>query len=113
MTTSLPLVVSAALSSRYSSWSQHLGQLTPACHAELGVDALEVVVDRAHRQHQLRRDLLAGPALGGRQGDLPFAGGERAPLGGPGQPERAGALAPRREVGGEGSGGGTTPWLPG
>ena len=56
---------------------QRIGQLTPAGHAELRVDALQVVVHGADRQEQPLGDGLARLALRGERGDVALAGGER------------------------------------
>ena len=65
------------------------GELPPAADAELRVHALEVVVDRAHREDEALGDGPAGLALRGEGGDVPLTGvsgddGDRR-----GQPGRA------------------------
>ena len=52
-----------------------------AGNAELLVDALQAVLDGAHRQEQFFGDLLVGAAAGGEEGGFPFGGYKQSGLG--------------------------------
>src|SRR3979411_3424350 len=59
---------------------------------------MELVLHRAGREVQARRDLLVGKASGGKAGDLELPGGEGGPSGGGGgQGGRPGPLAACRK----------------
>ena len=79
---------------RWASAVEGVGELAAAGDAELGVGALQVVVDGAHRQEQAVGDLPAGRAAGGQQRDLPLAARQPVGLGRRGQAGGPGPLAP-------------------
>jgi len=59
--------------------TQCVGQLAAARDPELVVDALQMVLDRSHRDVTVSGDLLVGAAGGGLHGGVELAGGEAGP----------------------------------
>ena len=59
--------------------TQCIGQLAAARDPELFVDALQMVLDRPHRDVTISGNLLVGAAGGGLHGGVELAGGEAGP----------------------------------
>jgi hypothetical protein len=88
-----------------------VSQLDPGPDAELGEDLVQVVVDGARAEEQLRGDLAVGGAVARHAGDLRFPGSElvtavhglvarlaHGPAGGAQFVARAAPTEPRRSV---------------
>src|ERR1700677_2591395 len=80
------------------TWGQGSGQLVAAGYAELGVDALQVVLHGPRRQVRPGRDLLAASARGCPCGYLALAPGQPLGLGASGKTRCADLAAQRGEL---------------